>query len=155
MFKDRHGFNRKIRNGRRHVKIFPAGGDLIIPPRKISFYGSIQKEKGGAMPGAKLGPMLGENCPEATPTPEDSGVSFIEQSGTPRQNLAPAEAESSVQICPSGKSQLNSTPLVQETGGENFSMGGTIAQILIQGQVQSQVLGRQVGLFHQQQIYNN
>ena len=69
VFKDRHGFNKKIRNGRRHVKIFPAGGDLIIPPRKISFYGSIQKEKGGAMPGAKLGPMLGENCPEATPTP--------------------------------------------------------------------------------------
>ena len=82
------------------------------------------------MPGAKLGPMLGENCPEATPTPEDSGVSFIEQSGTPRQNLAPAEAESSVQICPSGKSQLNSSPLVQEAGGEKFSMGGTIARIL-------------------------
>ena len=34
-------------------------------------------------------------------------------------------------------------------------MGGTIAQILIQGQIQSHVLGRQVGLFHQQQIYNN
>ena len=83
--------------------------------------------------------MPGENCPEATPTPEDSGVSFIEQSGTPRQNLAPAEAESSVQICPSGKSQLNSSPLMQEAGAENISMGGTIARILIQGQVQSQV----------------
>ena len=83
--------------------------------------------------------MPGENCPEATPTPEDSGVSFIEQSGTPRQNLAPAEAESSVQICPSGKSQLNSSPLMQEAGAENISMGGTTARILIQGQVQSQV----------------
>ena len=144
MFKDRHGFNRKIRNGRRHVKIFPAGGDLILPPRKISFQGSIQKEKGGAMPGAKLGPMLGENCQEATspPPPEDSGLSFIEQSGTPRENLAPVEAESSVQIFPSGKSQLNSTPLVQEAGGENFSMEWTIIRILIQDQVQSQVLGR-------------
>ena len=86
--------------------------------------------------------MLGENCPEATPTPEDSGVSFIEQSGTPRENLAPVEPESSVQICPSGKSQLMSSRLVEEAGRENFSMGGTIARILIQGQVQSRVLGR-------------
>ena len=83
--------------------------------------------------------MPGENCPEATPTPEDSGVSFIELRGTPRENLAPVEAESSVQTCPSGKSQLNSSPLMQEAGAENISMGGTIARILIQGQVQSQV----------------
>ena len=85
--------------------------------------------------------MLRKNCPEATPTPEDSSVSFIEQSGTPRWNLAPVEPECSVQICPSGESQLKSSPLVQEAGGENFLMGGTIARILIQGQVQSQVLG--------------
>ena len=85
--------------------------------------------------------MLGKNCPEATPTPEDSSVSFIEQSGTPRWNLAPVEPECSVQICPSGESQLKSSPLVHEAGGENFLMGGTIARILIQGQVQSQVLG--------------
>ena len=83
--------------------------------------------------------MLGENCPEATPTPQDSDVSFIEQSGTPRENLATV---SSIQIWSSGKSQLNSSPLVQEAGGENFSMGGTMTRILIQGQVQSQVLGR-------------
>ena len=71
--------------------------------------------------------MLSENCPEATPTPEDSGVSFIEQSRTPRGNLATVEPKSSVQIWPSGKSQLNSSPLVHEADGENFSMGGTIA----------------------------
>ena len=58
------------------------------------------------------------------------------------ENLAPAEPESSVQICPSGKSQLNFSPLVQEAGGESFSMGWTIAWILIQVQVQSQVLGK-------------
>ena len=74
--------------------------------------------------------MLGGNCPETTPTPEDSGVSFIEQSGTPQENLATVEPELSVQIWPSGKSQLNSSPLVQEAGGEKFSMGGTIARIL-------------------------
>ena len=67
--------------------------------------------------------MPDEHCPQATPTPDDSGVSFIEQSGTPRENLAPVEPESSVQIFPSGKSQLNSSPLKQEAGGENFSMG--------------------------------
>ena len=52
------------------------------------------------------------------------------------------EPESSVQICPSGKSQLNSSPLVKEAGGEIFLMVKTIARIVIQGQVQSQVLGR-------------
>ena len=46
VFKGRHGFNRKIRNGKRHIKIFLAGGDPMIPPRKISFHGSIQEEKG-------------------------------------------------------------------------------------------------------------
>ena len=86
--------------------------------------------------------MLGENYPEATPAPEDSGVSFIEQSRTPQGNLATVEPKSSVQILPSGKSQLNSSPLAQEAGGENFSMGWTTVRILIQGQVQSQVLGR-------------
>ena len=39
--------------------------------------------------------MLDENCPEVTPTPEDSGVSFIEQKGTLRENLAPVELLSS------------------------------------------------------------
>ena len=69
--------------------------------------------------------MLGENYPDATPTPEGSGMSFIEQSGTPWENLAPVEPESSVEIFHSGKSQLNSSPLVEEAGGENYSMGGT------------------------------
>ena len=57
--------------------------------------------------------------------PEDSGMSLIEQSGTPRENLTPVEPEPSVEICHSGKSQLNSSPLVEETGGENPSVGGT------------------------------
>ena len=33
-FKGRHKFNRKIRDGKRHVKIFPAGEDPAILPRK-------------------------------------------------------------------------------------------------------------------------
>ena len=45
VFKDRHEFNRKIRNRKKQVKIFTVGGDPIILPRKISFHGSIRKEK--------------------------------------------------------------------------------------------------------------
>ena len=30
--------------------------------------------------------MFGENCPVATPTPEDSDISFSEQSGTPTKS---------------------------------------------------------------------
>ena len=62
--------------------------------------------------------MLSENCPEATAT-QKILTSFIEQSGTPR-TLAPVEPESSVQICPFGKSQLNSSLLVQEAGGQSI-----------------------------------
>ena len=124
VFKGRHEFNRKIRNGKKQVKIFLAGGDPMILPRKISFHGSIQKEKVVLCCRCKTQHMLGESCPEATPTPEDSGMSFIEQSGTPRENVAPVEPESSVEICPSGKSQLKTSPLVEEAGKENFSMGG-------------------------------
>ena len=69
--------------------------------------------------------MLGESCPEATPIPENSGMSFIQQSATPRENLAPAEPESSVEVCPSGKSQLKTSPLVKGAGRENFLMGET------------------------------
>ena len=72
-------------------KLETVKGDPVIPLRKISFHGSIQKD------------MLGENCPEATPTPEDSDLPFIEQGGIPWENLAPVQPESSVQICPFGK----------------------------------------------------
>ena len=85
VFKGRHDFNRKIRNGKRYVKIFPAGGDPTIPPRKISFHGSVQRdvlfpEKVVLCYRYKTRHMLGENCPVATPTPKDSHMSFIEQS---------------------------------------------------------------------------
>ena len=44
VFQGRHKVNRKIRNGKRHVKVSPAGGDPMILPRKFSFHDSIQKE---------------------------------------------------------------------------------------------------------------
>ena len=32
--------------------------------------------------------MLGKSCPEATHSPEDSSMSFIEKNATPQENLA-------------------------------------------------------------------
>ena len=37
VFKGRHKFNRNIRNGKIHVRIFPTGGDQTILKRKIYF----------------------------------------------------------------------------------------------------------------------
>ena len=84
VFKGRHKFNRNIRNGKWHVKIFPAGGDPAILRRKIYFHGSIQRdaffaEKVVLCYRCKTRHMLCENCSEATPTPQDSAMSFTEQ----------------------------------------------------------------------------
>ena len=111
--------------GKKQVKIFPAGVNPMILPSKISFHGSIQKEKVVLRYKCKTRHMLCESCREVTPTPEDSVMAFIEQSGTPRQSPAPAEPESSVEICSSRKSQLKTSPPVEEAGRENFSIGGT------------------------------
>ena len=85
VFKGRHKFNSDVRNGKRHVKIFPAGEDPAILPRKISFHGRIQRdvlfaEKVVLCYRCKTRHMLGENCPVVTPTTEDSGMSLAEQS---------------------------------------------------------------------------
>ena len=60
VFKGRHEYNRKIRNGKRHVEIFSAGGDPAILPRKISFHGRIQRDQKRrcCATGAKLGTCL-------------------------------------------------------------------------------------------------
>ena len=91
VFKGRHKFNGSIRNGKRHGRIFPAGGDPAILPRKISFHGNIQRdvlfaEKVVLCYRCKTRHMLGENCPALTRTQKDSNMSFTEQSGTPSQN---------------------------------------------------------------------
>ena len=119
VFKVRHEYNRKIRNGKRHVEIFSAGGDPAILPTKISFHGRIQGDllfagKEVFCYRYQTRHMLGENCPVATPTTEDSGMSLNEQSDTPGENLAPVRPESSVETQPSAESQQTSSP----TGGE-------------------------------------
>lgn len=71
----------------------------------------------------------------ATPTVEDSGISYLEQSDTPRENLAPVQPESSAET--SGKSQQNSS-LVEDDDEEILRWKG-LARVLIpsQGQCQS------------------
>ena len=116
VFKDRHKFSSDVRNGKRHVKIFPAGEDPAILPRKISFHGRIQRdvlfaEKVVLCYRCKTRHMLGENCPVATPTAEDSGMSFAEQSDATVGGAAPVQQESSVEIQPSAESQQASSSI--------------------------------------------
>ena len=101
-FKERHEFNRKIPNGKTQVKIILAGVDPAILPRKIYFHSRFERdvlfaEKMVLCYRYKTQYMLCKNCPVATPTIEDSGMSFNEQSDTPGENLAPAHPESSVE----------------------------------------------------------
>ena len=58
--------------------------------------------------------MLGENCPVATPTPENSNMSF-EQSDTPRDTPTPEKPESSVEIQPLVESHQDSLLIVGES----------------------------------------
>ena len=116
VFKGRHKFNSDVRNGKRHVKIFPAGEDPAILPRKISFHGRIQRdvlfaEKVVLCYRCKTRHMLGENCPVVTPTTEDSGMSLAEQSDATVGGTVPAQQESSVEIQPSAESQQASSPI--------------------------------------------
>ena len=69
--------------------------------------------------------MFGQNCPVATPISEDSVMSLIEQSDTPRENLVPVKPESSVEIQPFGDSQQEYSPIVEEAGGENSEETGS------------------------------
>ena len=104
VFKGRHRFDRKIRNGNRHVRISPAGGDPAIMPRKISFHGGVRRdvlfaEKVVLCYRCKTRHMLGENCPVASPTPEGSDMSSSEQNETSRDpRSAGSQQESSAGI---------------------------------------------------------
>ena len=115
VFKGRHKFNRKIRNGKRHVKIFPVGEDPAILPRKICFHGRIQRdvlfaEKVVLCYRCKTRHMLGENYPVATPTIEDSSMPLNEESDIPGENVAPVQPKPSVETQSSAESQQTSSP---------------------------------------------
>ena len=129
VFKGRNKCNKGIRNGQRHVKIFPAGEDPAILPRKISFHGRIQRDvlfagKVVLCYRCKTRHMLGENCPVATPTTEDSSMPLAEQSDTPGEIVAPVQPESSVETQPSPGSQQTSSPTREEAREGDSSLTG-------------------------------
>ena len=75
----------------------------MILPRKISLHGSIQRnvlfaEYVVLRYRCKTRHMLGENYSVATPTPEDSGMSFTEQSGTPSPYQNPVQLDPSAEL---------------------------------------------------------
>ena len=129
--KGRHKFNTDIRNGRRHVKSFPAGEDPAILPRKITFHGRIQRdvlfaEKVVLCYRCKTRHMLGEDCPVATTITEDSSMSLAEQSDIPGESTAPVQPESSVMTQPSTESQQTSSSTQGGGWGERLFHGGWI-----------------------------
>ena len=69
VFYGTHTFNRNLRNGKRHVRIFPSGGDPRVLPRRITFLDGISrdvlyKEKIVDCYRCDTRHALGECCPE-------------------------------------------------------------------------------------------
>ena len=130
VFKGRHKFNKKIRNGKRHIKIFPAGRDPAMLPRKIIFHGGIRRdvlfaEKVVLCYRCKTRHMLGENDPVASPTPEGSDMSCTEQSETPRDSMTPEKSDPSVENQLSADSRQEPSPIKGRTDGEDSSTDET------------------------------
>ena len=104
IFKGRHKFNRSIRNGKRHVRIFPAGGDPDIVNENFFpwKYPEGCRGKGGVVLRVQNSTrhMLGENCTVLTPTQKDSSMSFTEQSVTPSHNQNSIQPDPSAEILP-------------------------------------------------------
>ena len=127
VFKGRHRFNTDIRNGKRHVKIFPAGEDPATLPRKITFHGRIQRdvlfaEKVVLCYRCKTRHILGGNCPVVTPPTKDSNISLAEQSHIPGESTAPIQLESSVENKLSAESQQTPSPTREEARKKDFSV---------------------------------
>ena len=130
VFKDRHKFNGKIRNGKRHVRIFPVGGDPAILPRKIAFHGGVSRDAIFAKNvvlcyKCKTRHMLGVNCPVVSPTPEGSDMSCTEQSETPRDSKTPEKDDPSVKNQPSVESRQEMSSIEERTDGEDSWTDGT------------------------------
>ena len=102
--KGRHKFNRSIRNGKRHVRMFPVGGDPDIVKENFFPWKYPQRcrEKGGVVLQVQNSTrhMLGENGPVLTLTQKDSSMSFTEQSVTPSHNQNSIQPDPSAEILP-------------------------------------------------------
>ena len=79
-------FKRNIRNGKRHIRIFPSGGDPRVLPRKITFHDEISRDilhKGKIVNHYRCDTWhaLGDGCPIAVS--EEADVLIPEQEPSP------------------------------------------------------------------------
>ena len=86
VFYGTHKFHRNIRNGKRHIRIFPTGGDPRILPRRITFPDGISrdvlyKEKLVTCYRCNTRHTLGESCPDVVS--KETDVAFPEQHRSP------------------------------------------------------------------------
>ena len=130
VFKGRHKSNRKIRNGKRHIRIFPGGGYPAILPSKIAFHDGVSRdvlfaEKVVFCYRCKSRHMVGENCPVVSPTLESSDMPYTEQSENPRDNKTPEKTDPSVENQPSAESRQEMSSIEERADGENSSTDGT------------------------------
>ena len=92
VFYGTHKFNRTLRNGKRHVRIFPCGGDPRTLPRRITFSDGVSRDvlyRGKIVNcyRCKTRHGLGEGC--AKVVGNDTGVPLPEQSSPPRDPTPP------------------------------------------------------------------
>ena len=95
IFYGTHTFNCNLRNGKRHVRIFPTGGDPRVLPRRITFLDGISrdvlyKEKIVDCYWCDTRHALSESCPEVVDN--QPSVALHEQSSSSR-NPTPTPSE--------------------------------------------------------------
>ena len=98
VFYGTHTFNRNLRNGKRHVRIFPTGGDPRVLPRRITFLDGISrdvlyKEKIVDCYRCDTRHALGEGCPEVVGNqpnvfPHEQRCSSRDPTPTPNETTA-------------------------------------------------------------------
>ena len=84
--------------------------------------------------------MLGENCSVATPTPEDSGMSFTEQSGTPLPYQNPVQPDPSAENHLCGEFSQEHSALRRMRTGRLLFLRSLLTRIWTQSQVRSHAL---------------
>ena len=92
VFYGTHKFNRNIRNGKRHVRIFPTGGSPNVLPRKVTFHDGISRDvlyKGKLVNCYRCNTRhgLGEGCTEVVGKEPDEDLQ--EQLNSPRDPTPP------------------------------------------------------------------
>ena len=98
VFYGTHRFNRNLRNGKRHVRIFPTGGDPTILPRRVTFPDGISrdvlyKEKIVDCYRCDTRHALGGGCPEVVSNqpnvvPHEQRCSSRDPTPTPNETTA-------------------------------------------------------------------